>query len=297
VITTRVSTWKPNPTFPNDKSDGWMLWSNLTTESNTTKNNGTSSVTPFPGYQTFLRRNYSPGRRQASDENVRLKRLTATGIQIDDSVKNALIHDYTNDPAFSRHILQPELHFEVRGGMIYKDGKLCVPIGKVRQTLMQDAHDSIVAGHLGIDKTIASIRKMFEWGGMSKDIAEYVRSCDRCQQNKPAPSKPIGLLQPLEVPSRNWEHVTMDFIMDLPKTKAGHDAVLVVVDKLSKAMTLIPTKSSVTAQQVAQLFLKEVYRLHGLPRKIISDRDVRFTGRFWQELHEIGDVVVISSAN
>jgi Integrase zinc binding domain len=95
-------------------------------------------------------------------------------------------------------------------------------------------HDNIVAGHLGIDKTIASIKKMFEWGGMSKDIAEYVRNCDRCQRNKPTPSKPIGLLQPLEVPSRNWEHVTMDFIMDLPKTKARHDAVLEVAEALSQ---------------------------------------------------------------
>jgi IS30 family transposase len=122
---------------------------------------------------------------------------------------------------------------------------------------------------------------------MSKDIAEYVRSCDRCQRNKPAPSKPIGLLQPQEVPSRNWGRVTMDFITDLPKTKAGHDAILVVVDKLSKAMTLIPTKSSVSAQQVAQLVLKEEHRLHGLPRKITSDRDFRFTGRFWQEFHRL----------
>jgi Integrase zinc binding domain len=99
-------------------------------------------------------------------------------------VKNALIHDYTNDPAFSRHILEPKLPYEVRGCMLYKDGKLCVPIGKLRQTLMHDAHDSIVAGNLGVDKTIASIRKMLEWGGISKDIAEYVRSCDRCQRNK-----------------------------------------------------------------------------------------------------------------
>jgi Integrase zinc binding domain len=90
---------------------------------------------------------------------------------------------------------------------------------------------------------IASIRKMFELGGMSKDIAEYVRRCDGCQRNKPSPSKTIGLLQPLEVLSRNWEHVKMDFIMDLPKTKAGHVAILVVVNNLSKAMALIPSKS------------------------------------------------------
>jgi hypothetical protein len=66
---------------------------------------------------------------------------------------------------------------------------------------MHDAHDSIVTGHLGIDKTIASIWNRFMWDGMSKDFAEYIRSCDRCQRNMPTPSKPIGLLQPLEVPS------------------------------------------------------------------------------------------------
>jgi hypothetical protein len=80
--------------------------------------------------------------------------------------------------------------------------------------------------------------------------------------------------------------VTADFIMDLPKSK-GHDAILVVVEKLLKAMTLISTNSTVSAQQVAQLFLKDVYRLHGLPRKIISDIDVRFTGKFWQELQRL----------
>jgi hypothetical protein len=115
---------------------------------------------------------------------------------------------------------------------------------------MHDEHDSIVAGHLGIDKTIVSSRNRFTWDGMSKDIAEYIKTCDRYQRNKPTPSKPIGLLQPLDAPSRNWEHVTMDFIMGLPKSKAGHDAILVVVDKLSKAMTLIPTTSTASAQKL-----------------------------------------------
>jgi hypothetical protein len=94
----------------------------------------------------------------------------------------------------------------------------------------------------------------------------------------------------------------MDFIMDLPKSKAGHDDILVVVDKLSKAMTLIPTNTTVSTQQVAHIFLKDVYRLHRLPRKIISDRDVRFYGKDLARVtppfaNEIGDFIVISSAN
>jgi Integrase zinc binding domain len=112
--------------------------------------------------------------RQESDENVRLNILSATklSIQIDDSVKKALINNYNSYPAFAEHVAEPKSPFEAREGVLYKDGKLCVPIGKLRQTLMHDAHDSTVAGHLGIDKTIDSIRNMFTWDGMSKDIAE-----------------------------------------------------------------------------------------------------------------------------
>jgi Integrase zinc binding domain len=83
-------------------------------------------------------------------------------------VKEALTNDYKLDPAFAEHVAEPKSPFEAREGMLCKDGKLCVPIGKLRQTLMHDAHDSKVAGHLGIDKTIASIRNRFTWDGMSK---------------------------------------------------------------------------------------------------------------------------------
>jgi Integrase zinc binding domain/RNase H-like domain found in reverse transcriptase len=158
--------------------------------------------------------------RQEADENIRLKILSATSIQIDASVKIFLANDYKSDPAFAEQVAEPKSPFEAREGMLYKDGKLCEPIGKLRQTLMHDAHDSIVVDHLGIDKTIASIRNRFTWDGISKDFAEYIRTCDRCQRNKSAPSTSIGLLQPLEVPRRVWEHVTMDF-MDLPSRKQG----------------------------------------------------------------------------
>jgi RNase H-like domain found in reverse transcriptase/Integrase zinc binding domain len=125
---------------------------------------------------------------QATEENIRLNNLSATSFQIDDSVRKSLINDYKSDPAFAEHVAEPKSLFEAREGMLYKDGKLCVPIGKLIQSL---THNSIVAGHLGIDRTIASIKNKFTWDGMSKDIAEYIRSCDRCQRNKPTPSKPI----------------------------------------------------------------------------------------------------------
>jgi hypothetical protein len=113
VITTRFSTWKPNPNFPNDKSDGWMLWPSLTTESNTTKewNVLSDALSRPPDLSTTELFTGEENARQTTDENIRLSNLTATGMQIDDSAKKALIHDYKNDPAFSRHILESELPF------------------------------------------------------------------------------------------------------------------------------------------------------------------------------------------
>jgi hypothetical protein len=74
----------------------------------------------------------------------------------------------------------------------------------------------------------------------------------------------------------------MDFIIGLPKTIKQHDAIMVVVDKLSKATHFIPIKSTFKAIDVANIFIKEIFRLHGLPKTIISDRDAKFTSSFWK---------------
>jgi Integrase zinc binding domain len=174
VITTRFNTWKPNPNFPNDKSDGWipLVEFDYRIEYYKGKWNILSDVLSRPpDLSTTEFFTGEENERQATDDNIRLNNLSATSIQIDDSVKKSLINDYKSDPAFGEHVAEPKLPFEAREGMLYKDGKLFVPIGKLRQTLMHYAHDSIVAGHLGIDKTIASISNRFTWGGMRKDIA------------------------------------------------------------------------------------------------------------------------------
>jgi Integrase zinc binding domain/Chromo (CHRromatin Organisation MOdifier) domain len=108
-----------------------------------------------------------------------------------------------------------------------------LPDGQLRLVLLHDAHDAIIAGHLGIDKTYAALKRHFSWTGMQGQVAAYVCSCYRCQRNKASNQRAVGLLQPLEVPSEPWDHVSLDFVMSLPPSH-GHDAILVVVDKLSK---------------------------------------------------------------
>ena len=121
----------------------------------------------------------------------------------------------------------------------------------------------------------------FSWHGAREDIANYVAHCEQCQRCKPSTKRKPGLLQPLPIPPHPWHTVTTDFITCLPTTSKGHDAVLVFVDKLTKMTHLVPTSVHCTAAEFAGHFLREVVRLHGFPAVLISDRDPRFTSRFW----------------
>jgi len=126
----------------------------------------------------------------------------------------------------------------------------------------------------------------------------YVTSCDSCQRNKASNQAPAGLLQPLDIPERRWDHITMDFVVQLPKTTKKHDAIVVFVEKLSKRTYFIPTTTDVTAPQVAEIFFNTIFKNHGLPKVIISDRDPKFTSRFWKALFEkLGTKLAMSTSH
>ncbi|KAJ3687163.1 hypothetical protein LUZ61_016327 [Rhynchospora tenuis] len=163
-------------------------------------------------------------------------------------------------------------------------GRICVgSSGNWRTTILQTLHDSSVGGHSGINATYQKVKKLFYWPNLKQAVHDYVESCQNCQINKGEKVLYPGLLQPLPIPEEAWQSVGLDFITGLPLSK-GRDVILVVVDRLTKYGHFIPLKHPFTASQVAQVFLDNVYRLHGLPKNLVSDRDPIFTSNFWREL-------------
>ncbi|GJP79308.1 hypothetical protein CLOP_g9553 [Closterium sp. NIES-67] len=124
------------------------------------------------------------------------------------------------------------------------------------------------------------MRRNYYWPNMADDMRKYVFSCTACQIMKSSHQQAAGLLQPLDPPKRPWQHVTRDYVTGLPAGPRGNDAILVVVDRLTKMAHFIACQQKITVEQTAQLFITNVIRLHGLPTAIISDRDPKFTSNF-----------------
>ena len=149
---------------------------------------------------------------------------------------------------------------------------------------MDDIDQAPYSGHPKYHKTIARARKQYFWSRMKKDIVEYISKCMKCQQVKAEHQHPTGLLQPFPIPEWKWEVISMDFITGFPMTMRQHDSIMVVVDKLTKESHFIPVKSTYKSDAIAKILMKEIFKLHGLPIIIISDRDSKFTSAFWQAL-------------
>lgn len=178
--------------------------------------------------------------------------------------------------------------FWVSDGLLLTKGRrIYVPRwGNLRRELMKECHDSKWAGHPGQKRTLALLESAYYWPHMRDDVEAYVRTCLVCQQDKVERQKPGGLLEPLPTPTRPWESVSMDFISALPKVGAL-GSILVVVDRFSKYGTFIAAPADCTAEEAARLFVGNVVKFWGIPENIVSDRDPRFTGKFWTEVFRI----------
>jgi hypothetical protein len=179
----------------------------------------------------------------------------------------------------------------VKDGLLYDgENRLIIPDDRALKTrILYELHDNKLAGHMGVTKTEELVTRLFSWKGIRDDVTAYVNDCVVCQLSKTATKAPAGLLQPIPVPNNRWECVTMDFVGPLPRTRDGHDCILAVVDKLTKMVHLMATRIGVDndAAGAARLFFDGVVRLHGVPLIIISDRDPRFTSRFWTALWQL----------
>lgn len=181
-------------------------------------------------------------------------------------------------------------HFTFQQGLLRRDGRIWVGADSaLQQRIITAFHASAVGGHSGFPATYQRIKQLFTWTRLKSAVQQFVASCPTCQQAKPDRARYPGLLQPLPIPSMAWQSISMDFVEGLPSS-GGKNCILVIVDRFSKYAHFIPLAHPFTAFTVAKLFIQHVYRLHGLPTSIVSDRDRVFTSQLWQELFRLANV-------
>ena len=172
----------------------------------------------------------------------------------------------------------------LRNHLWYKGKCIVLPrYSQLRKWAMEEFHEPPYSGHLGYNKTLQNLKQIYWWYGMSAQLKHFINSCHSCQRNKPFLQKLAGLLQPLPIPQRPWSSISMDLITQLPTTKDGYDAIITVVDRLSKMAHFIPCTTTIKSHQLASLFLQHIFKLHGVPQDIVSDCDPRFVSSFWKE--------------
>lgn len=189
-----------------------------------------------------------------------------------------------------------EKGFEQINGIIRFKGRVWVGSNALaQQHILQALHDSGIGGHLGVAATYSRVKALFAWPHLKDSVSNFVQQCDTCQRAKVEHTKLPGLLQPLPVPTQAWEVVSLDFVEGLPNSER-HNAILVVIDKFSKYGHFIPLHHPYTAMHVAKVYVDNVYKLHGLPTALISDRDPVFTSKVWQELFRLTDTKLLMSS-
>nr|GFC87948.1 putative reverse transcriptase domain-containing protein [Tanacetum cinerariifolium] len=174
---------------------------------------------------------------------------------------------------------QVEFHLD-NDNVLWQDTRLVVPNdASLREALLTEAHNSPFSVHPGSTKMYHNLKQYFWWSGMKRDVATFVSKCLICQQVKIEHQRASGLLQQLDIPVWKWDEISMDFVTGLPQTQRRHDAIWVVVDRLTKSAHFFPIRKDYSVSRLAEIFQQETIRLHGTPSAIVSDRDPRFASR------------------
>ncbi|GJU78674.1 RNA-directed DNA polymerase [Tanacetum coccineum] len=171
--------------------------------------------------------------------------------------------------------------FSKLDGFMFKRCAVCIPLCFLLSYYFRS--HPVIAGHFGCDKTLALLREQFYWSKMEHDVNRLLERCRTCHISKTHSSN-VGLYTPLSVPVAPWEDVSLDFVLGLPRTQRAKDSVMVVVDRFLKMAHFVPCSKTFDASQVARLYFAEIVKLHGVPKTLTSDRDVKFVSHFWRTL-------------
>src|SRR6202522_3595950 len=172
-------------------------------------------------------------------------------------------------------------------GLLYFRGKIYVPdSADLRRQIVSLCHDTKIAGHCGRWKTLDLVSRNYWWPQMSRYIGKYVLTCDMCLHTKALRQPPVGKLHPLPVLEAPWDVVSVDFISELPEANR-QDCIMVVVDSITKQSHFVDTNITISAVSSTRLYVKNVWRHHGLPGKVVSDRGPQFVAEFTRELYRL----------
>ena len=197
-------------------------------------------------------------------------------------VKAILAQDQRDNTWQQRYRVHAGLLWHVHAGHLQL---FIPPVPTLHAQLIKEAHDTTYAAHAGPKKTLARLRRFAHWPGMHTAVQRFCRTCPQCQATKPGPHARQGLRTPLPIPCRKWSWVSLDFVTGLPRPpNSSNDAVLAVVDKLTKRTLLIPCRKSITSLETAQLYYQWVWRNHGFPLRLVSDRGPQFASAVWRAL-------------
>uniref|UniRef100_A0A2N9H3H4 Integrase catalytic domain-containing protein n=1 Tax=Fagus sylvatica TaxID=28930 RepID=A0A2N9H3H4_FAGSY len=203
------------------------------------------------------------------------------------------------DALSRRHSLLSTMEVQVLGFEVLKELYKNDPdFGNcsLRRAIIQEVHGGGLARHFRRDKTLALVQENFFWPKLAHDVECFVKSCRICQIAK-SHSKNTGLYTPLPVPKAPWEDISLDFVLGLPRTQRNKDSIMVVVDRFSKMAHFVPCNKTADASHIADLYFREIVKLHGVPKTITSDRDSKFISHFWRTLwRKLGTTLQFSSS-
>jgi hypothetical protein len=163
---------------------------------------------------------------------------------------------------------------------MYKGKVYVLNSNEIKNVVPKEMHNVPYARHPGYQKTIVVVRSQYFWPRMKKEAANYIALFLECQKVKSEHKHLVGLLQSFPTPEWKWEVVIVYFITKLPRTMKQHDSIMVVVDKLTKETHFIPIKTTHKETHIAKIYMKEVVKLHGVPKEIVSNKDPKFKSYF-----------------